>query len=79
MSDRQSEVWVGIDVGKGHHRAAVAEGTGATLWSKKIENDESAILAALGEILELADEVRWAVDISRTSSAAAASPARGSR
>ncbi|MBM4790643.1 IS110 family transposase [Streptomyces sioyaensis] len=69
MSDRRSEVWVGIDAGKGHHWAAVVDGTGATLWSKKIENDESAILAALGEILELADEVRWAVDISGTSSA----------
>ncbi len=43
--------------------------TGATLWSKKIENDESAILTALGEILDLADEVHWAVDISSRYSA----------
>jgi transposase len=69
VSERWSRVWAGIDAGKVHHWAAVVDATGATLWSKKIENDESAILTALGEILELADEVRWAVDISGTSSA----------
>ena len=69
MNERRARVWAGIDAGKGHHWAAVVDETGATLWSKKIDNDESAILTALGEILELADEVRWAVDISGTSSA----------
>ncbi|MEU1518052.1 IS110 family transposase [Streptomyces sp. NPDC005811] len=69
MSKRRAQVWAGVDAGKGHHWAAVVDETGATLWSKKIENDESVILAALGEILELADEVHWAVDISGTSSA----------
>jgi hypothetical protein len=39
------------------------------LWSKKVDNDESAILTAMGEILDLADEVHWAVDIPGTSSA----------
>ncbi|WP_046734781.1 IS110 family transposase [Streptomyces humi] len=69
MSERQGRVWVGIDAGKGHHWAAVVDGTGATLWSKKIDNDETAILAALGEILDLADQVHWAVDICGTASA----------
>jgi hypothetical protein len=39
----------GIDAGKGHHWAAVVDETGAILWSKKIDNDETAILTALGE------------------------------
>ena len=69
MSERRTRVWTGIDAGKGHHWAAVVDETGTTLWSKKVDNDETAILTALGEILELADEVRWAVDISGTSSA----------
>ncbi|MGX9225962.1 IS110 family RNA-guided transposase [Streptomyces albus] len=69
MSERRARVWAGIDAGKGHHWTAVVDETGATLWSKKIDNDESAILPALGEILDLADEVHWAVDISGTSSA----------
>ncbi|MGW1365517.1 IS110 family transposase, partial [Streptomyces chartreusis] len=66
---KRIQIWAGIDAGKGHHWAAVVDETGATLWSKKIENDESAILTALGGILDLADKVHWAVDISGTSSA----------
>ncbi|MGQ4733612.1 IS110 family transposase [Streptomyces sp. Ju416(a)] len=69
MSNRRVRLWAGVDAGKGHHWAAVVDETGATLWSKKIDNDETAILTALGEILDLADEVSWAVDISGTSSA----------
>ncbi|MFG3227374.1 IS110 family transposase, partial [Kitasatospora sp. NPDC048194] len=69
MSERSAHVWAGVDAGKGHHWAAVVDETGATLWSKKIDNDETAILTALGEILGLADEVHWAVDIPGTSSA----------
>jgi transposase len=69
VNERKAQLWAGVDAGKGHHWAAVVDETGATLWSKKIENDESAILAALGEILDLADEVHWAVDISGRSSA----------
>ncbi|MYU51168.1 MULTISPECIES: IS110 family transposase, partial [Streptomyces] len=46
MSERQARVWAGVDSGKGHHWAAVVDETGATLWSKKIENDETAILTA---------------------------------
>ncbi|MET9520658.1 IS110 family transposase [Streptomyces sp. NPDC002994] len=69
MSERQGRAWAGIDAGKGHHWAAVVDEAGATLWSKKIDKDESAILTALGQILDLADEISWAVDISGTSSA----------
>ena len=69
MGERRARVWAGIDVGKGHHWAAAVDETGATLWSKKVDNDESAILTAMGEILDLANEVQWAVDISGTSSA----------
>ena len=54
---------------RGITRAAAVDETGATLWSKKVDNDESAILTAMGEILDLADKVHWAVDISGTSSA----------
>ncbi|MFI5534148.1 IS110 family transposase [Kitasatospora sp. NPDC051853] len=70
MSERpRAQVWVGIDAGKGHHWAAAVDEARATLWSRKVDNDEVAILAAIGEILALADEVHWAVDISGTTSA----------
>ncbi|MGW5755442.1 IS110 family transposase, partial [Nocardia rhamnosiphila] len=66
MSDRRARAWAGVDAGKGHHWAAVVDDAGTTLWSKKIANDETAILTALGEIMGLAEEVEWAVDISGT-------------
>jgi len=69
VTTTRTRAWAGVDAGKGHHWAAVVDDTGATLWSKKIDNDETAILTALGEILALAEEVSFAVDISGTSSA----------
>ncbi|KAK1179714.1 IS110 family transposase [Streptomyces sp. NBS 14/10] len=69
MSKGRARVWAGVDAGKGHHWVAVVDETGATAWSRKVDNDELAILGALGEILELADVVHWAVDISGTASA----------
>ena len=63
------ELWAGIDAGKGHHWITVVDGTGGRRWSRKVENDESAILDALGLILPMARTVHWAVDISGTSCA----------
>lgn len=69
MTEQLTCIWAGIDAGKAHHWLVVVDGTGATVWSKKIHNDETEILTALGEILDLADEVHWAVDIAGTASA----------
>lgn len=69
MAEQLTRLWVGIDAGKAHHWLAAVDETGATIWSKKVPNDESAILTALGEILTLADQVHWAVDIAGTASA----------
>ncbi|MET7493863.1 IS110 family transposase [Streptomyces sp900116325] len=63
------ETWVGVDAGKGHHWATAVDETGTAVWSKKIVNDESVILSAIGEILDLAENVHWAVDICGTASA----------
>lgn len=62
-------LWAGIDAGKGHHWITAVDETGGRHWSQKVENDESAILDALGEILALAKTVHWAVDIAGTSCA----------
>jgi hypothetical protein len=35
VSKRQAQVWAGIDAGKGHHRAAVVDETGAIQLSKE--------------------------------------------
>jgi transposase len=69
LSTKHQRIWVGIDAGKGHHWAAAIDGEGDRLLSRKVLNDEAGILALIAAALEIADEVRWAVDISsRTSS-----------
>lgn len=69
MGHPHQRVWVGIDAGKAHHWAAAVDDTGATVWSKKIANDEPAILDAIGEARALAAESVWGIDISGTASA----------
>ncbi len=66
---RFAEVWAGIDAGKAHHWITAVDGAGARVWSRKVDNDEGAILDALGEVVGLAETVHWAVDISGTFSA----------
>ncbi|SEP44607.1 IS110 family transposase [Amycolatopsis saalfeldensis] len=69
MNEQRTRVWAGIDAGKAHHWAAVVDDTGTTVWSRKIANDEAAILDALADILALAEHVSWAIDIAGTASA----------
>jgi len=58
--------WAGVDVGKGHHWVCLIDEAGATLWSAKVVNDESAILEAIAAVLGRAEQVVWAVDITGT-------------
>jgi len=69
MTERRARIWVGIDAGKGHHWAAAVDESGFQVWSKKIDNDEAAVLEAIAEALAMADAVDWAVDLSGTASA----------
>lgn len=69
MSKRYCQAGGGIDAGKVHRWAVLVDETGGTLWSKKIDIDETAITTALGEILDVANEVHWAVAISGTAPA----------
>ncbi|OEJ55238.1 IS110 family transposase [Streptomyces agglomeratus] len=64
MTTRHARIWVGIDVGKGHHWAVAIDGDGETVFSTKVINDEPQILALIETARERADDVRWAVDIS---------------
>ncbi len=64
MSARQARIWVGIDAGKGHHWAVAVDTEGQMVFSRKVVNDETEILQLIAEACEIADEVRWAVDIS---------------
>jgi transposase len=60
--------WAGIDVGKGHHWVCLIDETGQALWSGKVVNDETAILAVIGQVLTRAADVVWGVDVTGTMS-----------
>ncbi len=51
-------IWVGIDVWKAHHWAVVVDPEGRGLMSRKVANDEDAIL----DLTKGAGEVRRPVD-----------------
>src|SRR5947208_1664298 len=59
--------WAGVDIGKGHHWACLIDEDGTTMWSSmwswKLVNDESAILAAIAAVCARAEQVTWAVEI----------------
>lgn len=57
------QAWAGVDIGKGHHHVVVIDSEGQRLLSRRVINDEAELLAVMGQVLELADAVTWAVDI----------------
>lgn len=66
MNVSVTQLWAGIDVGKGHHWVCVVNETGETVWSSKVANDETAILEVIGTVTDRARRVDWAVDINGT-------------
>ena len=56
------KAWAGVDAGKEFHWAHVLDASGRELLSRKVENDEAALLKLIDEALSLAEEVTWAVD-----------------
>ena len=58
-------VWAGIDAGKRTHHCVVIDQTGRVLLSKRVENDETALLDLIAAVAEIAagDEVCWATDL----------------
>lgn len=69
MITQTPRLWVGIDASKAHHWWVAIDDTGTTVWSRKVSNDEAVVLACLSEVLALASEVRWAVDLTGTAPA----------
>ena len=58
-------LWAGIDAGKAHHHCVVIDAEGNRLLSRKIPNDEPALLELIADVLKLGDgdEVVWATDL----------------
>lgn len=63
VTERHEQVWVGIDAGKAHHWAVGVNATGEKVLSRKVVNGEDEILDLMVAACEMADEVRWAIDI----------------
>lgn len=61
--------WAGIDIGKQHHHAVVVDDQGTRVLSRRVANDQAALVELIGQVTELAGAVTWAVDL-RSSEAA---------
>ncbi|MCK8674693.1 IS110 family transposase [Rhodococcus sp. NPDC003382] len=63
--DFVSELWVGIDAGKRAHHCVAIDAAGSVVLSKRIVNDESALLDLIAAVLATAngDPVVWATDL----------------
>lgn len=58
-------LWAGIDSGKRAHHCVVIDQTGAVLFSKRVENDENALLDLIATVAEISAgrEVCGATDL----------------
>jgi transposase len=58
-------VWAGIDSGKRAHHCAVIDAAGRMVLSRRVVNDEAALLELIASVLALAggDHVVWATDL----------------
>jgi transposase len=52
-----------MDIGKGHHHCVVIGPDGSKLLSRRVLNDEAVLLELISDVLALAEDVLWAVDI----------------
>jgi transposase len=52
-----------VDAGKEHHHCVVIDLDGRRLLSRRVANDEAALLGLISQVLALAGTVTWAVDL----------------
>lgn len=60
-----TRLWAGIDAGKAHHHCVAIDKEGRRLFSRRVANDETELLAMIADVLSVAegDEVVWATDL----------------
>lgn len=61
--------WAGTDIGREHHHVAVVDIDGERLLSRRVANDEPELLEVIGEVMGLARQVTWAIDLHSSESA----------
>ncbi|WP_182708600.1 IS110 family transposase [Thermomonospora cellulosilytica] len=52
-----------MDIGKQHHHCVVIDADGRRLLSRRVANDEAALLELIADVLDLGEDVLWAVDL----------------
>jgi transposase len=57
------QVWAGIDAGKTHHHCVVIDADGKRLLSRRVTNDETALLELIADVCGLAPKVSWGIDL----------------
>ncbi|WP_436844287.1 IS110 family transposase [Streptomyces subrutilus] len=57
------QIWAGVDIGKEHHHCVVIDAEGERLLSRRVLNDEATLLELISDVLALAEDVLWAVDV----------------
>jgi len=59
------QVWAGVDAGKFEHHVVVIDGEGQRLLSRRLVNDETALLELIDTVTALADggETTWATNL----------------
>ncbi|MFC9078359.1 IS110 family transposase [Streptomyces sp. NPDC057062] len=59
------ELWAGMDAGKAAHHCVVLDADGKRQLSRRVDNDEAALLKLIADVLELSDgdPVTWAIDL----------------
>jgi transposase len=61
--------WAGVDIGREHHHVVVVDIDGERLLSRRVANDEAALLEVIGQVMGLAGRVTWAIDLHGSESA----------
>jgi len=63
------QIWAGVDIGKEHHHRVVVDERGERLFSRRVFNDEPALLELIADVLALPEDALWAVDINHDAAA----------
>jgi transposase len=58
-----SRVWAGIDIGKEQHHCVAIDADGKRLLSRRVNNDETELLALVADVAVLGSDTTWAVDV----------------
>src|SRR5690348_15754318 len=56
------QIWAGMDIGKEHHHCVVIDSDAQRLLSRRVLNDESALLELIGDVLAIGRDALWAMD-----------------